>query len=142
MDNFFVELSESLFEYDMRKDYGYELIEEGPQHPEGATIDNFKRQNFFRWYEEYITGKKLQRRAVRLNANFGQHTAEYLLEHREDILEDWQDFSLVFPGTVWRDLNGGCIVPGLYWNGKQWNLFSSGLKYGYFSNFQLVCYIK
>lgn len=142
MSNVYVGLSESLFERDMRKERDYELIDEGPQHPEGATIDNFKLQDFFKCYEERITGKKLQRRAAKLNVNLGQHTAEYLLEHREELLEDWQDANLIFPGTVWRDLNGDCIVPGLYWNGHQWNLFFSWLKYGYYSHFRLVCYSK
>ena len=48
MSNVYVGLSESLFERDMRKERGYELIDEGPQHLEGATIDNFTLQDFFK----------------------------------------------------------------------------------------------
>ena len=59
MSNVYVGLSESLFERDMRNERGYELIDEGPQHLEGATIDNFKLQDFFECYEERIIGKKL-----------------------------------------------------------------------------------
>jgi len=65
----------------------------------------------------------MKQRAKELNAHFGQHDAEYLLEHQELILKEWRGrHYLVFPGTVWQDSAGHRIIPCLDWRGDKWGM--------------------
>lgn len=127
-----------LFKRDMRKERGYKLIEEGSQHPEGVAVADLERKEFFNFDESYITGKELQKRARKLNANLGQHTAEYLLEHQDEISEDWRDTYLVFPGTVWRRSGDIRLVPCLHWYDGRWSMRFLWLDYKLFSGDRLV----
>lgn len=107
---------------DMAKERGWILQEEGPEHPEGLTVADLKLREFLEYGEKSITGETLQKRAQKLNANFGQHTAEYLLEHQTEIPEEWRKFYLVFPGTVWWAYRGDRDVTCLRWRVYEWHL--------------------
>lgn len=53
--------------------------------------------------ERYIRGGGLlEEWAKEMGANFGQEQAEYLLRHQQEIQEEWGQFDLLFPGTMWR----------------------------------------
>lgn len=95
---------------------------EGPLHPEGVTVSDFELREFLYRDEKYITGKKLQKRAGELDENFGLHTAEYLLEHQEEIPHDWRGKYFIFPATELRYSDGCRCVPYLYWDDGRWLL--------------------
>lgn len=127
-----------LFKRDMRKEHGYKLMEEGPQHPEGVAVADLERIEFLNFDERSFTGKELQKRARKLNINLGQHTAEYLLEHQDEIPEEWRGTYLVFPGTVWRGSGGDRSVSCLYWGGERWCLDFGWLVGRFSSDIRLV----
>jgi len=67
--------------------------------------------------ERYVFGEELVRRAREdLSANLGQRHAEYFLEHQESIRFDFRPYTLVFTGTIWRNLIGEKHVVYLYWH--------------------------
>lgn len=70
----------------------------------------------------YLQSKVLIQRAEELNANLGQHHAEYLLDHQELIPKEWKGYSLVFPGTVWKNQAYSEFVPCLEYGGGGWYL--------------------
>lgn len=111
-----------LFARDMHKESEWELIEEGPEVPANLFMTELELKSFLKNDEHYITSEELQKRAVTLNANFGQHHAEWLLKHRKRIPKDWQGTYLVFPATLWRDRSGSSHMPVVSWSGKQWVL--------------------
>ncbi|MCX6763464.1 MAG: hypothetical protein NTZ97_01890 [Candidatus Moranbacteria bacterium] len=37
------------------------------------------------------------------------------------IPEDWKNYYLLFPGTIWEDENGDLHIMALYWDGRKWN---------------------
>lgn len=108
-----------LFKRDMTKERGWKLENEGPEHP-GLAIAEMK---LLTYDEDEITGAEYEERAKKLNVVFGQHTAEYLLEHQIEIPREWRKFSLLFPGTVWRDFDGSSHVPRLGWDDIEWRYF-------------------
>lgn len=116
------DIPKPLFVRDMRKERGYTLIEEGPQHPKGVMVADLKLKEFLNHDETYIRGEELKKRAVRLNANLGQHTAEYLLEYQTEIPEDWRGIYIVFIGTIWQFSDGSCDVSCLRWRDGRWQL--------------------
>ncbi len=98
--------------------YRWKLVEDVPF--SGAftpELIDFRRPN-----ESYIAGEIVRQRAKELNANLGQRHAEYLLEHQELLLKEWQGKHLIFSGTVWRDLSGSYSVPYLEWIAGRWHL--------------------
>ena len=48
-----------------------------------------------------------------MNGLLGQWQAEYALEHQDQLSDEFQRFSLVFPGTVWKSPDGNHQVPCL-----------------------------
>jgi len=63
-----------------------------------------------------IFGEELARRArEELQANLGQRHAEYFLEHQDRIPEEFRKYTLLFPGTIWRDLKGVKHIAMMNW---------------------------
>lgn len=108
--------------HNMSKERGWTLEEEGPKHPKGLTAAGMKLQGFLNGNEVSIPGADLKERAKKLEASFGQYTAEYLLDHQLEILKECREFFIIFPGTVWRDSYGFRRVPYLDWFGGEWRL--------------------
>ena len=107
----------SAFKYDKTKD-GWKLFED-------VTFDwkQFvpKFVEFLKSGEPCIDGEEMKRRALKLNANSGQHDAEYLLENQKLIPKELRVKCLIFPGTVWQDnLGDRRCVPCLFWGGNEW----------------------
>ncbi|MDD5289810.1 MAG: hypothetical protein PHT40_01245 [Patescibacteria group bacterium] len=104
-----------------------------------------------------IFGPTLLKYAKKMNSA-GQLHAERLLlnqlinqlfsigqKRREEIPQEWQDFELIFPGTVWRAPNGNLLIPTLKWictNDWRWNLIFSFLHYNFSANTRMVCIHK
>ena len=128
-------LSHGLFKFDKRTD-GWELLEDIPQ---TLTPAGFEPVPFLKNGEGSVKGDVMALRALELNANFGQHDAEYLLENQHLIPEEYQGkYYLVFPGTKWRDADGHVYVPYLYWNGDRWYLNFNWLDNDFNGNDRLV----
>lgn len=65
----------------------------------------------------YIIGEDLIKESGEgLNAN----AAEYLLEHQDLIPKEWQEYYLLFTGTILRSPNGDRYVEYLYFSTDSW----------------------
>ena len=120
---------------DMRKE-GWELVENIDEEP--VPISELELVSFLRRGESYVSGKTMRERAWKQRASLGQRQAEYLLARQKEIPSEWRDFYLVFPGTVWRDRDGGLDVPCLHWLGDGWDLSFSWLEDDWHSGARLV----
>ena len=109
------------FRFDKTKD-GWELIENVALEGESIlTLDTFLRED-----ESSVIGHTMLERAKEdaeeKGARTGQLHAERMLEQQDKIPAEWQNFYLVFTGTVWRNSDGRIYVPFLYWNDGRWRL--------------------
>ncbi|MBI4117137.1 MAG: hypothetical protein HY451_00375 [Parcubacteria group bacterium] len=105
------------FRFDKRKD-GWTLLENAPRRISGV-IDAVP---FLENGEPSVKGEVMATRAIKLNANYGQEDAEWLLENQDKISVELRNFVLVFTATVWRDPDGRRFVPCLDWFGGRWFL--------------------
>ncbi len=113
---------ESRFKRDMAKERGWSIESDVGFNPAIRSIIELGLANFLNDDEQSVSGEELARRAKLLNANLGQKHAEWLLDHHEEIPEEWRGIYLVFPGTVWRRPDGIRYVPDLSWHGERWRL--------------------
>lgn len=118
------DLPRQFFKRDMRKESGWTLEKEGPAYPASIVKPTDLELVAFVYYgEQSVVGAELERRATKLGADLGQHTAEWLLDHKDEIPEEWRRYYLVFPGSVWQDSLGRRRVPDLCWGGARWYLY-------------------
>jgi len=122
------------FLYDRRKD-GWKLLENVPRRITSVDIVGIP---FLKENEAVINGEKITRRAIELDANYGQEDAEWLLDHQAEIPVELRNFYLVFPGTKWRDAVGDRYVPYLSWSGDRWVLYFRWLDSDFGSSARLV----
>lgn len=116
----FNEASAPVFANDKTKN-SWTLIENTPLRITSAH--DLELVPFLKNGETLINGEEMVRRARKLNANYGQEDAEWLLEHQNEIPVKFRGFYLPFTGTVWQDSNGHRHVPYLYWFGEHWFLY-------------------
>ncbi len=116
------ELPRPRFKRDMTKEAGWTLESDVGFNPAIRSIIELGLVNFLNDDEQSVSGDGLAKRAKLLNANLGQKHAEWLLDHHEEIPEEWRGVVLVFPGTVWRRTDGHRPVPYLGWIGRRWRL--------------------
>lgn len=111
-------------------------LKEDVKTPQGELeLDIFE---FLRPGEEYIKGETMRERAKELGAVLGERHARTLLERQDELPEEWREFYLVFPGTVWRYRDGFLLVPCLYWDGGRWDLVFGWLEGGWLSDARIV----
>lgn len=109
-----------LFQRDMREE-GWKLIEDTPRTISSAA--KLEQVSFLKKGEDYIDGEELILRARGgLRANYGQHDAEWLFEHQEEIPEKLREFYLLFTDTIWQACDGRRSVACLRWGGGRWDL--------------------
>lgn len=113
----------------------WKLLENTPRR---LTSANIEAVSFLKGNETYINGEEMVRRAVELDANYGQEDAEFLLEHQADIPKELRSLYLVFPGTKWQGSDEDRDVPCLSWDGGQWVLFFCWLDYDFDGSDRLV----
>jgi len=106
---------------------GWELVEDAAT-PFG--ILELELVEFLKQDEEYVHGNIMRERA-KSGLMLGERHARALIEQQENIPEAWRKFYLVFPGTVWRNRDGGPRVPYLLWFGGGWGLGFHWLKYDF-----------
>lgn len=119
------------FKYDKGKD-GWELVE-------NIDFENeveLQLGEFLKKGETCIQGNAMMERAKDIGLLAGQFHAERLLVERIPV--EWQDYYLVFAGTVWRFHGGSLIVPYLAWDGDRWRLRFRLLDRDFRSNDRLV----
>src|SRR3989344_5685094 len=98
---------------------GWELVEDATT-PVGTP--ELELTEFLEQGEDYVKGDVMRERAKKSGPMLGERHARALLNKQERIPESWKKFYLVFPGTVWRDRDGGLSVPYLHWGGGGWYL--------------------
>src|SRR3990167_1696886 len=123
------------FKHDKTKD-NWEVLEDVSKTLTKKTT--LEEVYFLEGSEDYIAGTELAKRAVKLQANLGQHDAEFLLENQELIPKEFQEHYLIFPGTKWRAADGDVSVPYLRWGGDRWSLHFAWLVNGFDSGARLV----
>ena len=123
-------------EHDKTKD-GWELIEDAvePLTVSGDTIEvtPFKAEG-----EEDLFGEEVVERVLALEGMLGQRHAEYLMAHPGEIPEEFQRYSLIFPGTIWRSPEGNHQVPCVNWRQGSWELTFGIVEGGFDANDRLV----
>ncbi len=80
-------------------------------------------KNFFEKYENEVMGYDIRGR-VKENDSYrmaSETHARALLRDQRLIPKEWQDYYLMFPGTLWEQ-KGRLYMPFLEWNGKRWEL--------------------
>ena len=110
-----------VFRFDKTRDR-YMLIEHTPIEGSPALIlDTFLCEG-----ESNVVGHTMLRRgkegAKERGAGAGQLHAERMIEQQDKIPVEWQDFYLVFIGTVWCGPDGDLCVPYLYYDDDGWHL--------------------
>ena len=73
------------------------------------------------------------------NVVLGQRHAEELLRNQDKIPEEWREYVLLFPGSVWRGSRDDRRVPYLLWDGDRWCLYFYWLVRGFDSNCRVIC---
>lgn len=111
--------SQNSFKRDMSKE-GWTLLQDVSE-PE-ISVAFLELVPFLREGEQSIIGEVMTERSKELGANLGQRHAEYLLEHQEEIPQEWRSFYISFPGTIWRDPHGYRDIPCLRWSDGGWDL--------------------
>ena len=117
---FFKDGNTPVFSRDMTKE-GW-ILEGDVAEPLELSIGDSEVVSFFKEGESSVSGNEMVERAKTLSANLGQKHAEHLLEHQDEIPEEWRSHYLIFPGTVWRDPGGDRFVLCLSWRGERWGL--------------------
>lgn len=103
--------------YDRTK-LGWELLEHVP-HLVDFSVSNLEPVSLLKEGEISISREEVRKRAKELGANFGQETAEYLVEHQNEIPDSWHNLFLrdqlllAFPGTLWHTHVDGPPYTGL-----------------------------
>lgn len=126
----------TVFTRDMRKE-SWKLLEDAPRRI--TSVKDIELVPFLKKNEKSIKGEELVLRARgELNADYGQHDAEYLLEHQDEIPAEFRKYYLVFTKTIWRDSDGRRRVPYLGFDGGHWYLRFLWLEDDYSSHVRLV----
>lgn len=76
--------------------------------------------------EEYVSFRTLKDRAGAKGCSLPQKFAESLVENQDVIPADWQEFKIVFPGTIWLEEKNGRrlrFVPAMRFTRNTWEIF-------------------
>lgn len=65
------------------------------------NIQDFEIVSFLKEDEKYISGKELEKRALALGGWATKEDVEWLLEHQDEMPEEWRDYYLV---SNWQHL--------------------------------------
>lgn len=86
-------------------------------------IANLQFACFLKGVETSIGGETLRWRAKELGGDLGLADAKHLLNHQDEIPEEWRGYFIVFPGTVLSEPGGRRLVPIMFWLGDRWHLY-------------------
>ena len=108
---------------------GWELIKDVLE-PTNFSVQELQINAFAEGTEDII-GDPMVNLILEMNGLLGQWQAEYALEHQGQLSDEFQRFSLVFPGTVWKSPDGNHQVPCLTYRQGQWDLIFGILEGGF-----------
>ncbi len=108
---------------------GWELVRDVTE-PESVSADSIEMAPFAEGIEDLI-GEPMVELIMGTPDLLGQRHAEYLLDHQEQIPEEFQRYSLVFPGTIWRSQDQNHQVPCLTCRQGVWDLIFGILEGGF-----------
>ena len=89
--------------------------------PQNVTMSTFdisklKPRSFLKWWDDgCVLGRKMRKRAVKLNGNLGLADGERMLIEQDKIPSKFRSFEILLPGTVLRGSNDLLFIPYLYW---------------------------
>ncbi len=126
----------STLQNDKAKD-GWQLVEDAVE-PVAISGEAIELTAFHGEGEEQIFGDEVVDRVRGLDGMLGQRHAEYLMQHPHEIPDDFQQYSLVFPGTIWLSPDGNHQVPCANWRQGRWELTFGILEGGFDSRDRLV----
>ncbi len=112
-----------------KADDGWELVRDAID-PEVISVADIDMAPFAEGMEELI-GEPMVELIMGTPGLLGQRHAEYTLDRQEQLPEEFQRYSLVFPGTVWRSQDGNHQVPCLVWRQGTWGLIFGILEGGF-----------
>lgn len=103
---------------------GWRLIED-TREPEEFKVADLELISFTDKKEGHISSEEMRKQAKKLGASLGQYHAEYILEHQEDIPEEYRCKCPPFPGTLWSDPRECLHMPFLKWEEeeKKWHMY-------------------
>lgn len=85
------------------------------------------------------------RMARSIGANLGKYHLLFLLRHHKEIPEEYKEFHILFPGTIWRPSGRGdaSYFPVLRWNKNKdhwaWNQWRVGWVVDWFQDSHCSC---
>ena len=108
---------------------GMELLEDVAE-PALIAAENLGEMQIFADDEPFVVGDDVIDRVRSMTPKLGQRHCEYLLAHPEMIPEEYNRYTLVFGGTLWRDQAGNHLVPCLHRSRGEWTLIFGILEMG------------
>jgi hypothetical protein len=108
---------------------GMELLEDVSE-PALIAAENLGEMQIFGDDEPFMVGDDVIDRVRSMSPKLGQRHCEYILAHPEMIPEEYNRYTLVFGGTLWRDQAGNHLVPCLHRSRGEWTLIFGILEMG------------
>jgi len=99
---------------------GWEFVEDVPR--SNFQIKDLELVPYLKKDENRVDGETMRKRAVNLQANLGFADGKFLLDHQVEIPVEFQDYYLLFAGTLLRRRVGGLFIAFLCWNNDHWCL--------------------
>ena len=112
-----------------KRSEGMELLEDVSEPAQLAT-ENIGEVQIFGDDEPFAVGDDVVERVRSMSPKFGQRHCEYLHAHPEMIPEEYNRYTLVFGGTIWRDQAGNHMVPCLNRSQGEWKIIFGILEMG------------
>ena len=119
-----------------KTDEGWELVRDALE-PETIAVADIEMAPFAEGMEDLI-GEPMVELIMDTPNLLGQRHAEFVLDRQEQIPEEFQRYSLVFPGTLWRSPDGNHQAPCLVCRAGAWELIFGILEGGFDSRDRLA----
>lgn len=114
-------------------DKGLSSHDNGTDIPRGTNVIRLELIKILARGEPPILGHKMIERAETANALNGQDLGELILANQNQIEEHWQQFTIVLPGTIWKQNSSSPssyryrFVPCLHFENGRWIMTLSWL---------------
>ncbi len=106
-----------------------ELLEDVSE-PTRISSETIGEVQIFGDDEPFVVGEDVVERVLSMSPKLGQRHCEYLLDHPDMIPQEYNRYTLVFAGTVWRDRGGNHLVPCLHRSQGEWKIIFGILEMG------------
>ena len=108
---------------------GMELLEDVSE-PIRISAETIGETQIFADGEPFVVGDDVIDRVRGMSPKLGQRHCEYLHAHPEMIPEEYNRYTLVFGGTLWRDQAGNHLAPCLHRSQGEWKIIFGILEMG------------